>query len=155
MKVIIAASIAFIMILALLILLYSLFSFVFCYPEKNRTNPREIPDNIFYEDYKEIMLSCVNDMENTPYEEVSIIADDGCILSGKFYRFKEAAPVMIFFHGYHGMAEWDGYGSFKLCKESGINLLMPDERSHGKSGGNTITFGVKEKYDCKQWTSWS
>ena len=32
---------------------------------------------------------------------------------------------------------------------------MVDERSHGKSGGNRITFGIKERYDVVSWANYA
>ena len=32
---------------------------------------------------------------------------------------------------------------------------MVDERGHGKSGGHTITFGIKERYDCLSWAKYA
>lgn len=32
---------------------------------------------------------------------------------------------------------------------------MADERAHGKSEGNVITFGIKERYDCKLWAEYA
>lgn len=145
--------VAFIVVF-LLIFMYALYFFVFHYPNKLQSDAHNIPDSVFYKNHRERMLDCIKDMENTPFEEVCINAKDGCKLFGKLYIIKENAPVMLFFHGYHGMAEWDGYGSFRFCMANGINILMTDERAHGKSEGKIITFGVNEKYDCKLWTEY-
>ena len=34
-------------------------------------------------------------------------------------------------------------------------MLLPDQRAHGYSGGHTITMGVKERYDARDWTVWA
>ena len=62
---------------------------------------------------------------------------------------------MLFFHGYHGTYAWDGYGVFQICRNNGINILMVDERTHGKSEGKATTFGIRERYDCKLWTEYA
>ena len=36
----------------------------------------------------------------------------------------------------------------------GLNILLPDQRAHGKSEGRLITFGVKECRDVKEWIYW-
>ena len=36
----------------------------------------------------------------------------------------------------------------------GYHLLVPHQRSHGESEGMHICFGVKERYDLKQWTEY-
>lgn len=142
-------------ILVLLTGLYCLYRYVFCFPAKKRPDARCIPESNLYNDHREKMLECIRDMENTPYEEVNVQSFDGYRLYGKLYNIKKGAPVMIFFHGYHGTSSWDGYGFFKICKNNGINILMADERAHGKSEGKAITFGVRERYDCKSWTEYA
>lgn len=45
----------------------------------------------------------------------------------------------------------DGMGAFRFTEECGYNILMVDQRAHRNSVGRTITFGVKERYDCLDW----
>lgn len=135
--------------------LYVLYRIVFCYPVKMRPDMHRIPDSDLYRTHKEKMSECVGDMEKTAYEEVSILSEDGLRLYGRLYDMKKGAPLIIFFHGYHGTYAWDGYGFFKLCKKNGFNILMIDERTHGKSEGKAITFGIKERYDCKAWAEYA
>ena len=61
---------------------------------------------------------------------------------------------MLFFHGYHGTAEWDGFGMYQICKKLGYSILMPDMRAHGKSEGD-ISFGLNERFDVAQWISYA
>jgi fermentation-respiration switch protein FrsA (DUF1100 family) len=41
-----------------------------------------------------------------------------------------------------------------LVRELGHNTLLVDQRAHGKSGGKSITFGIKERYDCLDWINY-
>lgn len=134
---------------------YGLFRYIFCHPVRKRPDAHRIPESVLYKKYRGIMQDGVSEMEKLPAEDVSIVSFDGCRLCGKLYIFKENAPLLIFFHGYHGVPAWDGFGFFKICKTHKINLLMVDERAHGKSGGRCITFGIKERYDCRQWTDYA
>lgn len=142
-------------VIILFVITYRLYCFVFCHPPKRRPDVHQIPESDLYGAYRDTMSETVKDMKETPFEEVSIHSLDGCRLYGKLYCIKESAPLVIFFHGYHGVYAWDGYGFFKICKRNGINILMVDERAHGKSEGSAITFGVKERYDCKLWTEYA
>lgn len=142
------------LVLLLLLTMYYLYRLVFCHPMKKRPDVRQIPENRLYKAYRDIMIAYIDEMERTPHERVSILSFDGCRLYGKLYRMKENGPLVIFFHGYHGTAAWDGYGFFNICKNNGINILMVDERTHGNSEGSAITFGIKERYDCKLWTEY-
>lgn len=133
---------------------YGLFRYVFCFPVKKRPDAHRIPEDHLYKKYRDSMYEVVEEMERTPYEEVSIASLDGFTLCGRLYIIKKDAPIVLFFHGYHGVAAWDGYGFFKICRENGINILMADARAHGKSEGNVITFGILERYDCKLWSEY-
>lgn len=141
--------------LAGVFLIYGLFRIVFYHPSRMRPTARQIPDSNLYRAHKDKMLRVIEDMEKAPGEEVGIVSNEGLQLYGKLYFGKKDAPLLLFFHGYHGTAAWDGYGIFKLCQENGCPLLMVDERAHGKSGGNVITFGIKERCDCKLWAEYA
>lgn len=144
-----------ILILAVFSASYYLYRQVFCYPLKKHKDAYMIPENSTYKAYRDIMTESIREMERTPHENVSITSVDGYRLSGELYRLRTDAPLVIFFHGYHGLAAWDGYGIFRICKENGFNILMIDERAHGKSGGRAITFGIKERFDGRQWIEYA
>ena len=49
----------------------------------------------------------------------------------------------------------DFSGGAELSLEMGHNLLLVDQRGHGKSQGKTITFGILERHDCLTWVNWA
>lgn len=106
-------------------------------------------------DYREAMERDGAALAAAPYEPVRITADDGTPLAARYYHHADGAPVAIIFHGYKGYAARDGMGGYTLCRALGYNVLLPDQRSHGASGGHTITMGVKERYDCRAWAYWA
>lgn len=82
--------------------------------------------------------------------EISIKSDDGLTLHGIFVKGDEQSRTIICVHGYHGSPVHD----FSIATEALLkcgNLLFIDQRSHGKSEGKYITFGVRECRDCKAW----
>jgi len=105
--------------------------------------------------YREAMEKDDAELAAAPYERVQITADDGTPLVGRYYHRADGAPLAIIFHGYKGYAARDGLGGYILCKNLGYNVLLPDQRCHGDSGGHVITMGVKERYDCRAWTYWA
>ena len=137
-----------------LLMEYCLYRYIFYLPKKKRPYVYNIPESNLYKAHKDTMIECIKDMEQSPFEEVSVQSSDGLKLCGRLYILKEDAPILICFHGYHGTFAWDGYGYYKICKENDINILMVDERAHGKSEGNDITFGIRERDDCKLWTEY-
>jgi len=90
-----------------------------------------------------------------PYEDVRIESYDGLKLHARYYHAKEGAPIAIQFHGYKSMSIRDFSGGAYECIKMGHNLLLVDQRAHGESGGRVITFGIKERYDCKAWTEYA
>ena len=114
---------------------------------------QEIPEGEGFDDYREQMLKNINILLETPYERVTVRSHDGLKLVGKFYEGQPGTPLILFFHGYRSTAERDGSGGFQLCREQGWHILMPDQRGHGESEGDTITFGIRERYDCLDWAN--
>lgn len=136
-----------------LIVLYIVSLLAYTNPPKKRPNPHHIPSGPLYEDHKEKMLQVMEDMVNTSHESITLTSYDGLTLHARLFPFEnKKGPVVLFFHGYHGTAEWDGYGMYQICKKLGYPILMPDVRAHGKSDG-IITFGIRERHDVSQWIS--
>lgn len=105
--------------------------------------------------YRDAMDADAAVLDNAPYEEVHLIAQDGTDLFGRYYHHRDGAPVALIFHGYTGYAQRDGLGGYTLCRKLGYNVLLPDQRAHGHSGGHTITMGAKEQYDAQGWANWA
>ena len=94
-------------------------------------------------------------MEKVPYELVYITSFDGTKLAARYYHLSDSAALQIQFHGYRSTAVRDFSGGFQLAQKMGRNLLVVDQRASGKSEGTTICFGIKEKYDCLEWTKYA
>ena len=105
--------------------------------------------------YREKIVENIVKLMQTPFEDVYTTSHDGLKLYGRYYHFNDNAPLVIIFHGYRSNAYRDGNGGFQIAKNYGLNVLIPDQRSHGKSEGTAITFGIKESYDCAQWIDYS
>lgn len=84
-------------------------------------------------------------------ERVVLPAYDGTPLVGLYVHNPQARGTVILFHGYR----CDGYRDFscvyKFYYELGYSLLNVFQRAHGQSGGQYICFGVKERFDCRDW----
>ena len=93
--------------------------------------------------YRDAMDADAAVLDNAPFEEVHLTAQDGTDLFGRYYHHRDGAPVVLIFHGY------------TLCRKLGYNVLLPDQRAHGHSGGHTITMGAKEQYDAQGWANWA
>lgn len=94
-------------------------------------------------------------MEKIPFEPVYIESFDGTKLFGRYYHVADGAPLEILFHGYRSHAFRDCSGGHALSHKMGYNALVVDQRAHGNSEGTTITFGIKERYDCLCWVEYA
>lgn len=115
----------------------------------------ELPQGEGFRDKREILCMCIQRLHELPYEAVTITASDGKKLFGRYYHVADGAPVQIQFHGYRGSAMRDFCGGTAFAKKLGHNALVVDQRSHGNSEGHTITFGIKERYDCQSWADYA
>lgn len=84
-------------------------------------------------------------------EDVYITSDDGLKLHGLWVRAENPRGTVLFAHGYRSTLLVDFGLALELYHKYGMNLLIPDQRSHGKSEGRYITFGVKESGDMLRW----
>lgn len=139
------------------LLLVSLYTYKICFysPKDRQEDPYSEMEVDQYEDALEDIHRCTGLMEKTPFKWVNIRAWDGTPLRGRYYHTADGAPVMLMFHGYRSMALRDCAGGFLLGKKLGFNILAVDQRAHGGSGGNTITFGVNERRDCQSWAEFT
>ena len=97
------------------------------------------------------LRECIARLDQIEYQPVTIRSFDGRKLFGRYYQVQEGAPLQIQFHGYRGSALRDLCGGTPLAMKLGHNVLLVDQRSHGRSDGRTITFGVLERKDCLAW----
>lgn len=139
-------------ILVALVLLsaWLVYRMAFYSPKKNR---QAIPatDGAQYDPYRREMERIYNRLQARSFEPVTIRSRDGLTLFGRYYHVKDGAPVCIGFHGYRSSAMTDFSGGSELMENMEQNLLLVDQRAHGKSQGSTITFGILEREDCLLW----
>ena len=146
-------------VIAFLILLGSLITFILVFYSKKRTpkKPDEIilPPGEVYEPFYPEMTEWVKDARTLPHDNISIKSHDGLTLCAKYYECKKGAPLEILHHGYRGDAERDLSGGIERCFALERNVLLVDLRAHGESDGNVITFGIKERLDTLAWVKYA
>lgn len=98
----------------------------------------------------------IDDIERqSPSKTFTILSKDKKRLHARYYHIADGAPLHIQFHGYRSSGYRDFCGGTKLARELGYNTLVVDQRAHGKSGGRSITFGIREKEDCRAWAEFA
>ena len=84
-------------------------------------------------------------------ERVQITSDDGLRLVGYFLPAYDAKGTLLLLHGYRGSPFFDFAYSVRDYHELGWNVLAVCQRAHGESDGKYITYGIKERFDARDW----
>ncbi len=149
----------FFIILIIVIIILSIsrwaYRMAFLNPKEGRENYYDMPIGDQYEPLWPRMTRMIDSMMETKFEEVYITSHDGKQLFGRYFHVSDDAPLEIQFHGYKSTSLRDYCGGSQLAHKLGYNELLIDQRSHGKSEGNTITFGIKERRDCLSWIEYA
>ena len=131
---------------------YLTYRITFYSSPKNRGEAPPLPESDGYTGAPRVLLDeMMADMRKRPFELVSIRSVDGLTLYGRYYHFYDNAPIELQFHGYRGSAFRDYCGGNRMAREGGHNALVVDQRAQGMSEGKTITFGIMERLDCREW----
>ncbi len=138
-------------IVAILAVTCVCFRLTFYVSPRQKRETKDLPVGEIYEPYRQQIENWARQTDAMPHEEFSITSFDGLRLYGKYYEHQKGAPVELMFHGYRGTARRDLSGGVQRCFKLGHNALIVDQRCSGKSGGNVITFGIREHKDCLRW----
>ena len=87
-------------------------------------------------------------------EKIELKARDGLTLRGYFVpAARPTNKMVVFSHGYrsNGPDEWGVFIQF-YHETLGWNILLPDQRAHGRSDGKHIGFAGREWQDLFDWT---
>lgn len=92
-------------------------------------------------------------MPTVTYHEVTTTSFDGLKLHGYCFEQDSNKPWIIAIHGYKVNAI-SLMASAKVFYENGYNVLVIDQRSHGKSEGIYIGMGWIERKDIHTWITY-
>jgi len=95
-----------------------------------------------------------NGKKERHWTDVAIESRFGYALKGTYIpNPNPTEKTLIFLHGFteNRLA---GLNYRNLYLNAGFNLLLVDSRAHGESGGDSVTWGVYEKFDLDQWVGW-
>lgn len=101
--------------------------------------------------YYQCILSSDEWLREHHAKDISIQSGDGLCLRGYWIPAQEARGTVILAHGYRSTMLVDFGLAFAFYHAMGMNILVPEQRSHGRSQGKYITFGVKESDDFFRW----
>lgn len=140
---------------AMILALYCVYRKVFYNSRKNRSSdPYAALSSPYLEGMRDVVRQQIDDLSMYPCEEIRIKAKDGKMLYGRYYKGEDTAPVCILFHGYKGSSHTELSGAALMMLSHGIGAVVVDQRAHGNSCGVTVSFGIKERFDCLRWADY-
>ncbi len=130
-----------------------IYFFCFAFLKWNIGNFDDVNDpcNKVLGEFKDRVGEGIAYINSTPCKWVETYSFDGLKLKARYFDNGEKNTVILF-HGYRSSAARDFCCALKLYTDLKLNVLLVDQRAHGRSAGRLITFGVKERQDVVSWT---
>lgn len=89
-----------------------------------------------------------------PTETVEIRSRDDYVLRAHWYPVEGAKRTVLLAHGWHSRWNYDFSGATPFMHDNECNLLLIEQRCHGQSGGDIISYGILERRDVLSWIDW-
>lgn len=116
-------------------------------PKVSRT--RQTEEFLAYAD------KCARELaENRRIVNVGITGRDGVHLAGHWYPCENAKRIIVAMHGWRSAWNYDFGMIADFWHREGCSILFAEQRGQNNSGGNYITFGHLERYDCLDWANY-
>ncbi len=90
-------------------------------------------------------------INSLPKKTLTTVSHDGLTLYADLFEHENAKATILMFHGYRSSGPNDFSCATEFYYSLGFNLLIVDQRSHGRSDGKYIGFGALERLDCQKW----
>jgi dipeptidyl aminopeptidase/acylaminoacyl peptidase len=91
----------------------------------------------------------------TTLRDAEIRAADGAELRAWVWEPREPGPgVVLALHGV-GASRQHMLGHAAMLARNGFAVIAPDSRGHGASGGDLVTYGLRESGDVGAWLDWA
>lgn len=117
-----------------------------------RVDISEMADAEKWEEYIKIIHAVKEKFLQRPSEHVTIRSRDGLTLHGDLFLSENPSKrTVILCHGYTSCGMNDCPTMAEYFMERGYNALIVDHRSHGKSEGQYVGFGILDRFDCLKW----
>ena len=93
-------------------------------------------------------------LESSGCTTVEIISHDGIKLVGHWYENPNAQRIVVAMHGWRSSWNQDFGMIADFLHDNGCSVLYEEQRGQNSSGGDHMTFGLLERYDCLDWINW-
>jgi uncharacterized protein len=86
------------------------------------------------------------------WEPIQVTGIDGVVLKAwHFTPLKQNGAAVLLLHGV-GDTRLGMLSHATFLLRNGFAVLLPDMRGHGESGGEIVTYGIKEAEDVRMWS---
>lgn len=141
-------------VLLLLILILSVGLFIYaCVRREDKHDKNEVGAS--WKPFEERVKQGKNWLNSHTAETVMLTTFDGLKIKSRIVPRENARGTIVAMHGYRSRSDVDFAPECEFLWSLGYNLLVIMQRSHDESEGKYITFGVKERFDCKQWAEYA
>lgn len=133
---------------------FGFYAYVFRNPPKKHKSPDAWPkprDNPAEDPVRKPRIEA---MLKAEFEELELKSFDGLGLKARFYAGRPEMPYVVMMHGYKANPVSDFCVMFPWFAERGWNILVPQQRACGHSEGSVISFGINERFDCRDWINY-
>lgn len=129
-----------------------LYFFNLAFARKFSVSAADMDENLGKElkPYSDVMSEGYEFIKNQPHEWCHTTSFDGLKLAARYYDNNSTCTILLF-HGYRSSAAHDFSCAVEMYYQMGFNILLVDQRAHGRSEGKYITFGVNESRDVLSW----
>ena len=107
--------------------------------------------NTTYEKYTGHIQAANHWLQTHTVVDVWAQSHDGLKLHAHWVPAEDPKGTVLLAHGYRSTKLLDFGMVYELYHNLGLNLLLIDQRSHARSEGKYITFGVLESRDVQKW----
>ena len=104
-------------------------------------------------EFMELLEAGEQRLRSIPHETLRISAHDGTALAGHLFRSEKPDRLLIAMHGWRSSWARDFAMAANFFRENGCSVLYAEQRGQGSSGGDYMSFGMLERYDCLSWVN--
>lgn len=88
------------------------------------------------------------------HESVITYGKDGTVLVGHWFPAENAERIIIAMHGWRSSWNSDFGMISDFLHNNHCSVLYAEQRGQNNSGGDTMGFGMTERFDCLSWIDW-
>ena len=102
----------------------------------------------------EIVKKAAGQLEICGCDVVEITAHDGISLIGHWCPCEEPKRTIVAMHGWRSSWSHDFGLIADFWRNNHCSVLYAEQRGQNNSGGDHMSLGLLERYDCLAWTNW-